>query len=286
MSAERVIPSSSPEALQATEASWDAYAAELAVARRAVRAAGELLAERFRTGMRAEYKGRKDLVTAADRESETLVRRIITEAFPDDVVVGEEDEHPPEEAVSGRRRWYVDPLDGTTNFVKGLSRWAVSVAFCDADDRFGAAAIGRPCEGEELTARRSGGAFLHTVGDTEPGRRLDRRDDPEPGEGLTFLGPMHVRRDLVPQLAGQSLSVRVTGSTVSDLADVATGRGELHIGSRQGRWDIAAGTLIIAESGGAVTDLSGKPLAGPADNIVAATPRVHAATLALLRASD
>jgi myo-inositol-1(or 4)-monophosphatase len=285
-----VIPSSLPEVLGDRIAGGDTvdatgrHAEELAVARRAARAAGELLLERFRTGLRAEFKGRKDVVTEADRESEALVRRLVTAAFPDDVVVGEESEHPPEATVSGRRRWYVDPLDGTTNFVKGLSRWAVSVAFCDTDDRFGAAAIVRPCEGEEIWARRGGGAFLGPLEGGDP-RRLDRGDDPEPGDGLSFIGPLHLGRDVVPRIAGQSLSIRVTGSTVSDLADVACGRGELHIGSRQGRWDIAAGALIVAESGGEVTDLAGAPLDGPGDNIVAATPRVHAATLALLRAS-
>lgn len=250
--------------------------AELDVAVSAARAAGALLHDRFRTGIGVSFKGRRDIVTDADLDSEELVRRMITDAFPGDVVVGEEGEQPGEDEVGGRRRWYVDPLDGTTNYVKGRPRWAVSVAFCDADDRLAAAAIVRPCEGEEYTARRGHGAWMN-------GSRVYRDDDPAYEDALALVGPLADGDDAVRAIARQSLSIRITGSTVSDLADLATGRGDLHLGRRQGRWDLGAGILLLREAGLTVTDLAGTPIDGPDDSIVAAPPTVHARTIALLR---
>lgn len=249
---------------------------ELTVARRAVRVAGDLLLGHFRTGIVAEYKGRKDIVTAADRSSEQLIRRLIAEAFPDDLVVGEEGDQQPEHVVAGRRRWYVDPLDGTTNFVKGQPRWAVSIAFCDADDSFRACAIQRPFQHEEYTAVRGAGAWCN-------GTPLQRADDPDVADALVVLGPMADRRAAIGEIARQSLSIRVTGSTVSDLTDVAGGRADLHVGWRQGRWDLGAGTLLAREAGLIVTDMAGVTLNGPADNVVAGPPKVHAAALEVLR---
>ena len=264
-----MIPSSSHEK-PAT------YQPELDVARDAAQAAGKLLLDHFRTGITAELKGRKDIVTAADRRSEDLVRELISDSFPDDVVVGEEGQQQAEAIVGGRRRWYVDPLDGTTNFVKGQPRWAVSIAFCDRDDMFGACAIYRPWLDEEYIAVRGGGAFLDE-------RVLIRDDDPDFADALVLVGPMAERNAAVAEVAGDGLSIRVTGSTVSDLADVAAGRADLHLGWQQGRWDLAAGTLLANEAGLVVTDMAGIELRGPGDNVVVAMPTVHAATIQILK---
>lgn len=241
-----------------------------------MRAAGDLLLGHFRAGITPEFKGRKDIVTVADRTSEQLIRRMIADAFPGDIVVGEEGEQQPEQLVAGRRRWYVDPLDGTTNFVKGQPRWAVSIGFCDADDAFGACAIRRPFQDEEYTAVRDGGAW-------RDGRRLLRQDDPAVADALVLLGPMGDRGDAIGPIARQSLSIRVTGSTVSDLTDVAGGRADLHIGCQQGRWDLGAGTLLAREAGLTVTDMAGDTLRGPGDNVVVGPAKVHAATLRVLQ---
>lgn len=224
-----------------------------------------------------EWKGRGDLVTVADRESEALVREHLTAAFPDDLVVGEEGPALGEDAVAGRRRWYVDPLDGTTNFVKGQPRWAVSVAFCGADGEMAAAAIHMPLTGETLTAVRGQGA-------SRDGEQL-RAPDVEPLEALALLGPLDGLTAAVGMIGRAVLSIRVTGSTVHDLADLAAGRGDLYLGVHQGRWDLAAGALIAAEAGITVTGLRGEPLTGPADAVFAAAPRVHAALLPDLRAA-
>jgi len=251
---------------------------ELEVARSAALAAGALLRGHFAAGVRHEWKGRGDLVTVADRESEGLVREHLAAAFPDDLVVGEEGPPLAEEAVAGRRRWYVDPLDGTTNFVKGQPRWAVSVAFCDANDVMAAAAVHMPLTGETLTA-------AHGQGATRDGEPL-HAPDVEPHEALALLGPLDgLAAEAVPLIARAVLSLRVTGSTVCDLADLAAGRGDLYLGVNQGRWDLAAGALIAAEAGISVTGLRGEPLTGPGDAVFAAGRRVHAALLPGLRAA-
>ncbi len=249
---------------------------DLAVA--AAEAAGDHVLGYFRTGVETEWKGPGDTVTVADRESERLVRDLIAEAFPGDVVVGEEGEQPPEGELAGRRRWYVDPLDGTTNFTKGQPRFAVAVACADAEGRLIAAAVRRPIEGETLAATAGGGAHLD-------GRRLQVQDV-DPSEAMALLGPLGGLVQVVPSIARTTLVLRITGSTVADLADVACGRAELYLGTDQGRWDVAAGTLLAREAGAVTTDLAGTPLAGVAPGVLVGTPRAHAAVADAVRAAS
>jgi myo-inositol-1(or 4)-monophosphatase len=243
--------------------------AELHAALDAVHEAGDVLRRHFRSGVTTEWKGRRDVVTVADREAEAVVRRRLRAVFPDDAVVGEEGEELHEDAVRGRRRWYVDPLDGTTNFVKGQPRWSVAVGFCDERDRLVAAAVHVPLAGETVSATLGGGA--HCAG------RVLRVPDPALHEALAFLGPLTALPPLLEAVAQRVLSVRVSGSTVCDLVDVACGRGDLYLGAQQGRWDLAAGTLIAAEAGAVVTDLHGDAVAGPTDQAFVAAPTLHAA---------
>ncbi len=248
---------------------------EIEVAVAAARAAGALLREHFARGVAPEHKGPGDLVTVADREAEALVRAHLRDAFGDDLVVGEEGPPLEEADVAGRRRWYVDPLDGTTNFVKGQPRWAVAVGFCDAGDRMAASAVCVPLAGETFAAVRGEGA-------TRDGAPIAAADV-GPQDALALFGPLTGITAAVGAIAPRVLSVRVTGSTVADLVDLACGRGDLYLGTGQGRWDLAAGTLIAAEAGAVVTDLAGRPVTGPAVEVFAAAPRVHAALLPPLR---
>lgn len=255
------------------------YARERDVALAAARAAAEILRDCFARGVVPEWKGPGDAVTEADRTAEARVREIIADAFPDDAVVGEEGSADlAEESVGGRRRWYVDPLDGTINFTKGRTRWAVAVAFCDADDELAAAAIIRPLDGEELTATRGGGAWR---GDD----RLAVGDGVPPQQALLLVGPLHGGpAEHVQEAGSATLSLRVTGSTVSDLADLAVGTADVYLGNGQGRWDVAAGGLLCAEAGLVVTDLEGVPLTRPGHEILVGPPSVHAAVLRAIRA--
>jgi myo-inositol-1(or 4)-monophosphatase len=240
---------------------------ELDVALVAVAEAGALLRRRFLAGVTVEWKGRADVVTVADREAEGLIRAHVQDAFGD-AVVGEEGAELAEPAVAGRRRWYVDPLDGTINFVKGQPRFAVSVAFCDASGLMTAAAVHLPMTGETFAAIRGEGAV-------RDGAVVKAADVPT-AEALAQFGPLAGLEGAIPVVAPRVLSLRVTGSTVCDLVDLACGRADLFLGANQGRWDLAAGVLIAREAGAVATDLAGLPLDGPAVEAFAAGRQVHA----------
>jgi myo-inositol-1(or 4)-monophosphatase len=246
----------------------------------AVEAAGHLLLEHFSKGVRTEWKGDRDPVTAADREAEALIRERIAAAHPGDLVVGEEGAHVSEADVAGRRRWYVDPLDGTTNFLKGRRRFASSVAFCDADDRMVAGAVRLPVHEETFAATDGGGATLNgePIGVTAT-ERID-----EALVEIGAIGGIDIIRERasLADLNGVVMTVRVTGSTVSDLVDLAVGRADAFWATRPGRWDLAAGLLIAREAGATVTDLRGRPIVAVAPAVLAATPALHAQLLAIL----
>jgi myo-inositol-1(or 4)-monophosphatase len=250
---------------------------ELAVAVAAVEAAGDLLRVHFAQGVHAEWKGDRDPVTAADREVEHLIRAHIGQAFSDDLVVGEEGVELTEADVAGRRRWYVDPLDGTTNFLKGRRRWASSVGFCDADGQMRAAAVRLPLWDETYTAVAGGGARCNGMP-----TRATRTE--AIGEALVLIGAIGGPEDrrTVAVLGSRALSLRVTGSTVADLVDIAAGRADAFWATNPGRWDLAAGLLLATEAGACVTDLQGRPVAATAPTILAAAPAVHGAVLGMV----
>lgn len=247
---------------------------ELAVAVAAVEAAGALLLDHFSAGVAAVWKADRDPVTKADREVEAMIRERIACAFPGDLVVGEEGAELDEVAVAGRRRWYVDPLDGTTNFLKTHRRWASSVAFSDADGQMQAAAVRLPLWGETYTATAGGGAWCN-------GTPIRATRTTAIAESLVLIGALSGPADRVTvgALGGQALSLRVTGSTVADLVDIAAGRADAFWATIPGRWDLAAGLLLATEAGARVTDLQGRPVVGTAPTVLAAAPDVHTALL-------
>lgn len=265
---------------------------ELAVAVAAAREAGNLALAYRERGLRAEYKGVRDVVTAADHASQELIFRRIAEAFPDDGVVGEEGTPPEEDDVRGTRRWYVDPVDGTTNFLKGRHWWGVSIGFCDVDDRLVAGAVHLPSLGEMYAAHEGGGA-------TRNGAPIRCSDVTDMGAALCtsgFPGAASFARTSARNLGawrlvmGQALSLRATGAIAPDWCAVACGQSDASWTLRVGRWDIAAGIVIAREAGARVTDLDGRPIDGPSSVGVAAAPGIHGRLLELvaegLAASD
>ena len=252
---------------------------ELEVAVAAVEAAGALLLGHFSAGVRAEWKGDRDPVTVADREAESLIRTHIAEAFTDDLVVGEEGAALLEPDVAGRRRWYVDPLDGTVNFLKGRRRWASSVGFCDESGRMRAGAVRLPLWNETYAAEAGRGAFCD-------GTALRAADTGSLGDALVLIGALGPERELEGggpvEIGARALSIRVTGSTVADLVDVAAGRADAYWSTLPGRWDLAAGLLLVREAGGVATDLAGREILSTAPTVLAAAPHLHGELLGLL----
>lgn len=245
--------------------------------------AGALLMERFGR-LAADEVGsksdRRDLVTAADLASERFLLDGLREAFPDDDVLAEESGVHDRGAAA---RWYVDPLDGTVNFVHGLPMFAVSLARV-RDGRPELAVVHLPRLGETFRAAAGGGAWLG-------GRRLAVSASAEPRESIFATG-FPYRRD---ELADNNLEnfdrmflhqrgVRRMGSAAVDLAYVAAGRidafWELHLSP----WDVAGGALLVQEAGGVVDTLvpGGDWLHGR--NLIAGPAELVARTRALLLA--
>lgn len=245
---------------------------ELAAARRAAVAAADLLREGAGRGSYRE-KGRNDLVTEVDEAAEARIVEILGDAFPDDAVVAEEAHA---EAVTRGRRWVIDPVDGTTNFVHGHPFCCVSIALVDEDGP-AVAVVDAPFLTERYAAVRGGGAWLGN--ERLRVSTVDELGEALCGTGFPFRkgkGDPEAYMRLVGEVVVGSHGVRRAGSAALDLAYVAAGRldGFFEIGLAP--WDVAAGILLITEGGGRVTGWPGDE-APPIETgrIIASNGRVH-----------
>jgi myo-inositol-1(or 4)-monophosphatase len=211
----------------------------------------------------ARKTSRTDMVSDADRDAEAVIADLIRRERPDDGLMGEEGAD--RKARSGRR-WIVDPLDGTTNFLYGFPAWSVSIALED-DGGVAVGVVHDPSRGETFSALRGGGARLNgepiEVGDCDQlelalvatgfGYGADRRA----AQAETLMRVLPRVRD-----------IRRPGSAALDLSYVACGRVDAYYERDLKPWDWAAGRLLVTEAGGALRDLDGDPPALAA----AATP--------------
>jgi myo-inositol-1(or 4)-monophosphatase len=248
------------------------FAAELEVAMRAAARAAALIVARGGADEVRE-KGRADLVTAVDEAAERAVAAEIRAAFPDDRIIGEELSS---ERVHAGRRWYVDPIDGTTNFIHGHPFACVSIAFAD-DGGLAAAVVHAPLLGEVYAATRGGGARLNgaplrVTAVDDPGRALL-------ATGFPFKrgkGELDAYMLLVADAVRATHDVRRAGSAALDLAFVAAGRVEGFFELGLAPWDVAAGALLVSEAGGRVTGWPGD--ADPplhSGRVLATNGRIH-----------
>jgi myo-inositol-1(or 4)-monophosphatase len=240
---------------------------ELAVS--AARAGAEVVARWFRRVDRADFKGAVDPVTEADRESEAVIVSHISRHRPEDGILAEEGS---EASADSGRRWLVDPLDGTVNFLHGLPQSAVTVALEDDEGGLVAATID-PFRDEEFVAARGQGASLN-------GTPIRVSEVKEIGEALFVTGFAYDRRlhgiaytDAIAAVLKVAQGVRRLGSAALDLAWVACGRLDGHWEFGLAPWDLAAGALLVTEAGGRVTDSRGGPVR-PAD-VVATNGYLH-----------
>jgi len=253
-----------------TERAEPAAAADSAVdpallpkAQEIAREAGARLREFYAQGVETEYKGDVDLVTVADRTVEKLIRTRLAEAFPDHGIYGEEGTR---DRMEGAFRWYVDPLDGTTNFAHGFPQFCVSMGLehrpadltDGCDGTLVAGVIYDPLRDEIFTAERGGGARLN-------GKPIHVSRTAHLGEALLATGFPSRKRHTSPNIhyyhefTLRSHGVRRAGSAALDLAYVACGRLDAFWEFNLNPWDTAAGLLLIEESGGRITDFAGKP---------------------------
>ena len=225
------------------------------------REAGARLREFFAQGVKTEYKGDVDLVTVADRTSEKLIRERLAAAFPEHGIFGEEGTR---ERLEAGYRWYVDPLDGTTNFAHGFPHFCVSMGLEQRpaglepgqDGTLVAAVLYDPLLDEMFTAERGRGALLN-------GKPMRVSRTPDLAEALVATGFPSQKRHASPNIhfyqefTLRSHGVRRAGSAALDLAYVAAGRMEGFWEFNLNPWDTAAGFLLVEEAGGRITDFSG-----------------------------
>jgi myo-inositol-1(or 4)-monophosphatase len=251
------------------------------VACAAAHQAGGILRRRFRERdpIKVEAKGLHDFVTEVDRQAETAALSYIRAHFPKHSVMSEEES--PDAKFSGHR-WVVDPLDGTTNFIHGVTPFCVSIAVEDEQGLL-AAAIHDPVHAETFHACRGGGARLN-------GDPIHCSDPSEPDLALIATGfPFRELSRLDRYLEAFEACIRTTagirraGSAAIDLAYTACGRYDGFWEVGLSRWDVAAGALIVREAGGLVTDVLGEDGYLDSGDIVAAGTGLHPTILAITK---
>jgi myo-inositol-1(or 4)-monophosphatase len=263
----------------------------------AVLRGGAVLQERWGTRRTIDYKGGIDLVTDADRASEEAVLSFLGGRFPGSTILAEESGAVG--ATSGTAagagaglRWYVDPLDGTTNYAHGVPHFAVNVGVAD-DAGLAAGATLDPIRGELYVAGRGEGAWLRESSGTgrgaDPGRRIAVSGSDELGRALLCTGfPYDIQQDPDPLLRlfrayiQRARAVRRFGAAALDLAYVACGRFDGFWEAKLKPWDVAPGILLVREAGGEVADFAGGDDVLYGGTICAANPRLQRQLLAVL----
>lgn len=228
-------------------------------------------------------KGRADYVTEVDREAERMITADLTAAFPQSIVLGEELNPDSLSQVSrvspvysvSPLVWVVDPLDGTTNFLHRFPVYSVSIAATQAGVPLAGVVHHAPLD-IVYTATLGGGAF-------QDGARLAVSSNDDPQHGLIGTGvpyrdllqwPLYAKQ--LQAVASGTAGIRRAGSAALDLCDVAAGRYEGFWEMRLAPWDVAAGTLIVREAGGVVTDFDGSEDVLRHNSVIAGNIPVHA----------
>jgi len=252
----------------------------ITIALRAARKAGDTI---VRAGDRLERievqrKGANDFVSEVDRAAERDIIFQLSKAYPGHAFLGEES------GLTGNPDsdylWIIDPLDGTTNFLRGIPHYCVSIA-CSFRGRVEHAVVLDPVRREEFVASRGRGAQLNGTR-----IRVSKQASLEGallGTGIPFRSRNQDRLsaycDSLETLAGQTAGIRRAGAAALDLAYVAAGRLDAFWEVGLSRWDIAAGVLLVQEAGGLVSDMDGGDAYMDSGDIVCGSPKCFKAVL-------
>ena len=247
----------------------------------AARRGGEVLKARWGRHRTVEFKGDVDLVTDADRASELEILGYLRGQCPEDAILAEESGASGAEEVTGRR-WFIDPLDGTTNYASAIPHFAVNVAVSDGQGMAAAATLD-PLRDELFLASRGGGATLNG----QPIRCSSNADLIHAVVSTGFMVGKHADLEgpirLFAAFLRRTRSVRRFGSAALDLAWVACGRFDAFWEQRLSAWDIAAGMLLVREAGGVVTDLAGGADLLHHGNVLAGSAAIHSQMMEVTR---
>lgn len=227
----------------------------------------------------ADLKARNDWVSAADRESEAAINEFLAQERPDDATLGEETGS--SGASANRRTWIIDPLDGTSNYLQHFPIWSVSIALKQGDEIV-AGVVHEPLRDLFFTAERGAGAFRNG----QPMHVSDQQTLEAsflttgfPFRAQEYVGIYtNIFRDIITVAKG----VRRPGSAALDLAYTAAGVFDGFFEMHLAAWDIAAGSLLVTEAGGKISDFSGGDRWLSRGNIVGAPSGVHAELLTII----
>ena len=226
----------------------------------------------------ADLKSRNDWVSRADRESEKAIVEQLLRRFPNDGVLGEEGA-----GIAGTsgRTWIIDPLDGTSNYLQHFPIWSISIGLRKNDEVI-AGVVYEPLRDLAFTAERGAGAFRDGV-------RLHVSDQKTiEGSFLATGFPFRAQKyvslycDIFENVISHAKGVRRAGSAAIDLAYTAAGIFDGFFEMHLSKWDFAAGSLMITEAGGVISDFSGGDQWFERGNIVGATPEVHRELVSLI----
>lgn len=254
----------------------------LNIAIRAARNAGKIIARSFEEidMIETSQKGANDFVTNVDKDAEQAIIATIRKSYPDHSIVGEE--FGENRGENNDYQWIVDPLDGTTNFIKGIPHFSVSIAL-KVKGKLDQAVIYDPIRSELFSASRGNGAQLN-------GYRIRCTNAKEIEGTVLATGFPHKNKhqidaylEVFKEFFVETSDIRRGGSAALDLAYVAAGRvdGFWELGLKP--WDTAAGQLLVKEAGGIITDFEGGANQDKTGNIIAANPKMMKAMVKTLR---
>jgi myo-inositol-1(or 4)-monophosphatase len=241
------------------------------------REAGALLKSRVGKIKNIDYKGAYNIVTDVDKASEKMIIEAIQKNYPDDGLLGEEGGAVI--AQKSNRRWIIDPLDGTTNYAHSYPFFAVSIGV-EEDNKMVVGVVYNPMADEMFVAEKGGGAFLNGVK-----LQVSKEGSLENSLLATGFPPdtvnnMHNNLESFKYLTNQCHGVRRDGSAALDLCFVAAGRLDGFWERKLSPWDVAAGSLIVEEAGGTVTNLDGGFMELAKGNILASNGLIHEQVIA------
>jgi myo-inositol-1(or 4)-monophosphatase len=244
----------------------------------AAKCAGEILLRSYEKPKEIEFKGDVDLVTEMDRASEQLIVEKILSQYPNHSIVAEESG---EQKTGSEYRWIIDPLDGTTNYAHDLPFFSISIAL-EYRKEIIAGVVYDPVRPELFYAEKNRGAYLN-------GKSISVSRVNDLNRALLVTGfPVKKREEaernirVFREFTMRSQGVRRFGSAALDLCYVACGRFEAHWEFRLHAWDTAAGSLIVTEAGGHITDFGGDSFSPFGTETLASNGKVHGAMIQVL----
>ncbi|MFH1368561.1 MAG: inositol monophosphatase family protein [Elusimicrobiota bacterium] len=249
---------------------------------RAAKKAGEVLLKYYKTNLKVDYKGIINPVTEADRSSQRAIIELIRKEFPGHTFVGEEDE---KKHVCDEYCWIIDPLDGTVNFIHHIPLFSISIGLSH-NGKIIAGVVYAPFLGEMYVAEKGKGAFVN-------GKRIKVSNINRMVRSVVITGfsyDIHKDTENVLKRLGRILKsvegVRRLGSAAIDLAYVACGRAEAFWEEGLCPWDVAAGSLLVEEAGGKVTDFDNGDNYIYGRSLVATNGIVHKHVIGLLKKGE